>query len=361
VSHQPTHQGRGDRRGVRSPLPPGPDSTDDGGPSRRPIARAIYPAGFYRTKARTIREICRTLLARHGGQVPATMEELLALKGVGRKTANLVLTIGFGMPGICVDTHVHRISNRLGIVDTNTPEQTESALRQVLPAGTGCPTTTLVTFGQNLCKPISPLCSACPVHGCSLGVGALAKPLSKNKAPPDNPNASPRRVEPEHRRPPGAPIHQGVSLADQFRDRYRGAQDRTVATAAARPISDPTRDRREVTSRVGPRRRPPRRRARDPRFPRRRPALVFPTSTLLAQPMVGRSPATQRGRRARTAADARRRDRRRASSRPCRSCPRLRPAPPPERQQAGGGNTARLRPAWPHLGQIAIRTTTTAA
>ena len=138
------------------------------------IARTIYPAGFYRTKARTIREICRTLLARHGGQVPATMEELLALKGVGRKTANLVLTIGFGMPGICVDTHVHRISNRLGIVDTNTPEQTESALRQVLPRRYWIPyNDLLVTFGQNLCKPISPLCSTCPVHDeCpQLGVG----------------------------------------------------------------------------------------------------------------------------------------------------------------------------------------------
>jgi endonuclease-3 len=138
------------------------------------IARAIYPAGFYRTKARTIREICRTLLERHGGQVPATMEELLALKGVGRKTANLVLTISFGMPGICVDTHVHRISNRLGIVDTNTPEQTESALRQVLPRRYWIPyNDLLVTFGQNLCKPISPHCSACPVQAdCpQLGVG----------------------------------------------------------------------------------------------------------------------------------------------------------------------------------------------
>jgi endonuclease-3 len=102
------------------------------------------------------------------------MEELLALKGVGRKTANLVLTIGFGMPGICVDTHVHRISNRLGIVETNTPEQTESALRQVLPRRYWIPyNDLLVTFGQNLCKPISPLCSACPVHpDCpQLGVG----------------------------------------------------------------------------------------------------------------------------------------------------------------------------------------------
>jgi endonuclease-3 len=138
------------------------------------IARTIYPAGFYRTKARTIREICRTLIGRHGGQVPATMEELLALKGVGRKTANLVLTIGFGKPGICVDTHVHRISNRLGIVETKTPEQTEFTLRQVLPRQHWIPyNDLLVTFGQNLCKPISPLCSACPVRAeCpQLGVG----------------------------------------------------------------------------------------------------------------------------------------------------------------------------------------------
>jgi endonuclease-3 len=129
------------------------------------IAGAIYPAGFYRTKAKTIREICRTLLEQHGGKVPDTMEELLALKGVGRKTANLVLTLGFGKPGICVDTHVHRISNRLGIVTAKTPEQTEFALRRVLPGRHWIPyNDLLVTFGQNVCKPISPLCSACPVR-----------------------------------------------------------------------------------------------------------------------------------------------------------------------------------------------------
>jgi len=138
------------------------------------IARAIYPAGFYRTKAKTIREICRALLERHGGKVPDTMEDLLALKGVGRKTANLVLTIGFGKPGICVDTHVHRISNRLGIVTAKTPEQTEFALRRVLPARHWIPyNDLLVTFGQNVCKPISPLCSMCPVAALcpQIGVG----------------------------------------------------------------------------------------------------------------------------------------------------------------------------------------------
>jgi len=138
------------------------------------IARAIYPAGFYRTKATTIREICRTLLERHGGKVPDTMEALLALKGVGRKTANLVLTIGFGKPGICVDTHVHRISNRLGIVETRTPAHTELALRRVLPRRHWIPyNDLLVTFGQNVCKPISPLCSRCPVAALcpQIGVG----------------------------------------------------------------------------------------------------------------------------------------------------------------------------------------------
>ncbi|MFA5027605.1 MAG: endonuclease III [Candidatus Methylomirabilota bacterium] len=138
------------------------------------IAEAIYPAGFYRTKARTIKEICRTLLARHGGQVPDDLEALLSLKGVGRKTANLVVTIGFGKPGICVDTHVHRISNRLGIVKTRTPDESEQALRRVLPRRFWIPyNDLLVSFGQNICKPISPLCSACPAaHLClRIGVG----------------------------------------------------------------------------------------------------------------------------------------------------------------------------------------------
>jgi endonuclease-3 len=129
------------------------------------IARAIYPAGFYRTKARTIKGLCRTLLAEHGGTVPDDLERLLRLKGVGRKTANLVLTVGYGKPGICVDTHVHRISNRLGIVKTKTPEETEFALRKVLPRRHWIPyNDLLVTFGQNLCKPVSPLCSTCPVN-----------------------------------------------------------------------------------------------------------------------------------------------------------------------------------------------------
>jgi endonuclease-3 len=97
------------------------------------IARLIYPVGFYRTKARVILGICRDLLAQHGGRVPDTIDELLKLGGVGRKTANLVVTLGFNKPGICVDTHVHRISNRLGYVRTRNPEETEMALRATLP------------------------------------------------------------------------------------------------------------------------------------------------------------------------------------------------------------------------------------
>jgi endonuclease-3 len=130
------------------------------------IAEAIYPVGFYRTKATSILHICRTLTERHGGQVPATMEGLLELKGVGRKTANLVLTMGFQKPAICVDTHVHRISNRWRYVHTKTPEDTEFALRRKLPPAYWMVyNDLLVSFGQNICKPISPLCGQCPLAG----------------------------------------------------------------------------------------------------------------------------------------------------------------------------------------------------
>ena len=131
----------------------------------RQIERAIFPVGFYRTKARVIRGVCRDLLERFGGVVADDLEALLTLKGVGRKTANLVVTMGFGKPGICVDTHVHRISNRLGFVRTKTPEQTELALRKKLPRRHWIELNDLlVTFGQNLCQPISPRCSICPVR-----------------------------------------------------------------------------------------------------------------------------------------------------------------------------------------------------
>lgn len=128
------------------------------------IERAIYPVGFYRTKARTIRDLCRTLVAEHGGKVPDDLDELLKLRGVGRKTANLVVTLAFRKDGICVDTHVHRISNRWGYVRTRTPQQTEMALRRKLPRRYWQTyNDLLVAFGQNLCHPTSPWCSRCPL------------------------------------------------------------------------------------------------------------------------------------------------------------------------------------------------------
>jgi endonuclease-3 len=140
-------------------------------PARR-IARAIYPVGFYRTKARTLRRIARILLERHDGRVPATLEELLELPGVGRKTANLVLVHGFGKLGICVDTHVHRITNRWGYVRTRAPGDTEMALRQKLPRRHWRRINELlVALGQTICRPISPRCSICPVSGACARVG----------------------------------------------------------------------------------------------------------------------------------------------------------------------------------------------
>jgi endonuclease-3 len=129
------------------------------------LAALIYPVGFYKTKAKVLREIARTLVSEHEGRVPDSMEGLLALKGVGRKTANLVLTQAFAKPGICVDTHVHRIMNRLGYVKTRSPDETETALRAKLPERYWIPVNpVLVAFGQGVCGPISPRCSACPIE-----------------------------------------------------------------------------------------------------------------------------------------------------------------------------------------------------
>ncbi len=129
------------------------------------IEKLIFPAGFYRTKARTLRDIAQRLIEAHEGRVPDAIDELLKLKGVGRKTANLVVTMAFGKPGICVDIHVHRISNRLDWVQTKTPEQTEMALRANLPKRYWIDLNDqLVTFGQNICQPVSPWCSKCPLE-----------------------------------------------------------------------------------------------------------------------------------------------------------------------------------------------------
>ncbi|MDE3091420.1 MAG: endonuclease III, partial [Chloroflexota bacterium] len=132
--------------------------------SPRAIEKAIYPVGFYRVKARNILSVCRELLERPGSRVPDDIDALVALPGVGRKTANLVVTLGFGKPGICVDTHVHRITNRWGYVRTRKPEQTEMALRAKLPRAYWIEINDeLVAFGQNLCHPTSPRCSVCPL------------------------------------------------------------------------------------------------------------------------------------------------------------------------------------------------------
>lgn len=136
------------------------------------IRDLIYPVGFYKTKAKRLLEISKILIDQYGSRVPDTIEELLKLPGVGRKTANLVVTLGYDKPGICVDTHVHRISNRFGYVCTKTPEQTEFALREKLPRKWWIPyNDILVAFGQTLCKPLSPLCSRCPVRDVCPRVG----------------------------------------------------------------------------------------------------------------------------------------------------------------------------------------------
>ena len=144
------------------------------GLSRSEIEEAIYSAGFYRTKAKNILETCSIILSRHGGKVPDEIDDLLALPGVGRKTANLVVTLGYGKPGICVDTHVHRISNRLGYVSTKNPDETEFALREKLPAQYWIEyNDLLVTYGQNLCVPVSPFCSRCRLFSYCDRVGVV--------------------------------------------------------------------------------------------------------------------------------------------------------------------------------------------
>ena len=130
------------------------------------IARLIYPAGFYRTKARHLQEVATILVRDHDGAVPDSLAALLRLPGVGRKTANLVLGLAFGIPAICVDTHVHRICNRLGWVDTGIPDATELVLARSLPRRYWIPINAImVSYGQQVCTPLAPHCSECPVQG----------------------------------------------------------------------------------------------------------------------------------------------------------------------------------------------------
>ena len=134
--------------------------------SQEELAKAIYPVGFYENKAKQIIELSKTIDEELGGKVPDEIEDLIKFKGVGRKTANLVLSLGFNKPAICVDVHVHRIFNRLGYIKTKTPEETEFALREKLPQKYWIDINTLlVTHGQNVCKPIKPKCSECPIVG----------------------------------------------------------------------------------------------------------------------------------------------------------------------------------------------------
>ncbi|MGC8766654.1 MAG: endonuclease III domain-containing protein [Brevinematia bacterium] len=126
------------------------------------LEKLIYPVGFYKTKAKNIKNISKIIIEKYNGQVPNSLEELLKLPGVGRKTANLVLSVGFGKDAICVDTHVHRISNRLGLVSTKSPEETEFKLMEILPRKYWREINYLmVGFGQTICKPLKPLCKEC--------------------------------------------------------------------------------------------------------------------------------------------------------------------------------------------------------
>lgn len=134
------------------------------GVNEEDLAKAIYPVGFYKNKAGQIIELSKLIVEKYDGKVPNSIDELCKFRGVGRKTANLVMTLGFGEPAICVDVHVHRIFNRLGYIKTKNPEETEFALREKLPIEYWIPINTLlVTHGQNVCKPIKPMCSNCPV------------------------------------------------------------------------------------------------------------------------------------------------------------------------------------------------------
>lgn len=132
----------------------------------RAIEKEIYPVGFYRKKARAIRDAASQLVVECDGVVPDSVSRLLRFRGVGRKTANMVVTMGYGKDGICVDTHVHRVSNRLGLVVTKTPEETEYALMEIIPGRyrRWC-NELFVRFGRRICRPIYPLCTRCPFEG----------------------------------------------------------------------------------------------------------------------------------------------------------------------------------------------------
>jgi endonuclease-3 len=153
---------------------PDPQALIDLGALR--VSELIYPAGFYRTKAENLVRISRILLEKHAGAVPSGLEDLLMLPGVGLKTANLVLSAGFGIPAICVDIHVHRIANRRGWISSKTPDESEKLLRSILPVKWWIDINRiLVRFGQMICTPVSPRCSICPVSGSCPGTGVASR------------------------------------------------------------------------------------------------------------------------------------------------------------------------------------------
>jgi endonuclease III len=194
----------------------------------RTLEPLIRETGFYRTKARAIRACAREVLERFGGTVPRTMAELLSLPHVGPKTANCVLVFGYGIPAIPVDTHVHRISNRLGIVRTRTPEETEARLREVVPERYWIPLNPLlVQHGQNVCRPISPKCGECPIAT----VCATGRALSSGRTPP-RPEDRPRR--------PGSAARRGGRRGSPPSPR-RGTPRPRRTSGQRRPPRTPTR------------------------------------------------------------------------------------------------------------------------
>ena len=171
------------------------------------IERLIRATGFYHVKARVIRACARTLLAEYGGRVPSSLEELVALPGVGPKTANCVLVFGYGLPAMPVDTHVHRIANRFGVVRTKSPEATEIALRATVPRDYWIPINPLlVQHGQNLCRPRNPLCPRCPLEElCPTGLARregrpTPRPEDRVRRPTGGARAKPPRTRGTGRR-----------------------------------------------------------------------------------------------------------------------------------------------------------------
>jgi len=210
-----------------------PDATSLARARSSEVEPLIRATGFYRVKSRVIGACARELLERFGGAVPRTFDELVSLPGVGPKTANCVLVFGYGIPAIPVDTHVHRIANRLGVVRTRTPEETEAALRDRVDPRFWIPVNPLlVQHGQNLCRPNRPRCPECPIADqCATGVA-----LSSGRDPP-RPEDRPRRGRSREagRGRPGSRGRGGRGTASRTRTTGRRPPPRTAPTRRPRP------------------------------------------------------------------------------------------------------------------------------